>query len=73
VVTYRQCDHVVHEKEIMMSLNSPFVVKMYHSFKVSSWASTYILYHGYHNVRRIFVKTLSMTLQTVLLPKSSFR
>lgn len=52
VVALRQCYHVVCEKEILMSVNCTFVVKMYHAFKVSSNLAVRVTSGGYHNVRR---------------------
>ena len=37
VVNYRQCYHVIYEKDVLMSVNCTFVVKLYHTFKVGYW------------------------------------
>ena len=35
VVACRQCNHVIYEKETLMAVDCQFVVKLYHTFKVS--------------------------------------
>ena len=43
VIALNQCYHVVYEKDILMSINCTFVVKMYHTFKVGNWVKVLLL------------------------------